>query len=147
MAFTGPLADRVEIRELIEVYADAVMRGDAEEWGTVWAEDAFWSLPEFPGLEAFHGREAIVAGWVRSMADFGKAREEGGKPVMIYIATPGAINVDGDRATARVYTSEIFTVPGTDKEIRTRGQYDDELARIDGKWLFTKRIYRVLHSE
>ena len=80
------------------------------------------------------------------MAQFGTSRERGGKPAMIYIATPGAIEVDGDRATARVYTSEIYRVPGTDTELRVRGQYDDELARIDGKWLFTKRIYRTLHT-
>jgi len=146
MAYTGPLADRIEIRELIEAYSDAVMRGDAEDWGKVWAEDAYWALPEYPGHEEFIGRDAIVAGWTWSMAQFGAAREQGGKPAMIYIGTPGAIEVEGDRATARVYTSEIYRIPGTENEVRVRGQYDDELARIDGKWLFTKRIYRTLHS-
>ncbi len=144
MAYTGPLQDRVEIRELIEIYADAVMRSDEAAWSGVWAEDSFWSLPEFEGLEAFTGRDAIVKGWLASLEAFGKG--DPNKPSMIYIATPGAIEVDGDKAKARVYTSEIFTVPGTDTEVKVRGQYDDELAKIDGKWLFTKRIYRVLHQ-
>ncbi len=143
MPYHGPHQDRVEIRELIETYADAVMRGDPVDWASVWADDSYWSLPDFPGLEEFVGKDAIVAGWVKSIEDFGDA--EPGKPKMIYIATPGAIEVDGDRATARVYTSEIFTIPGTDNEVRVRGQYDDELARIDGRWLFTKRVYRLLH--
>lgn len=145
MAYSGPLADRIEIRELIEAYSDAVMRGDVEDWGQVWAEDAFWALPEFPGHEAFHGRAAIIAGWSWSMAQYGETRAEGGAPVMIYVSTPGAIKVEGDRATARVYTSEIYRMPDSGREVRVRGQYEDELARIDGKWLFTKRIYRVLH--
>lgn len=65
---------------------------------------------------------------------------------MIYIATPGAIEVDGDRATARTYTSEIFRIPGTEQEMVARGRYDDELARIDGQWRFTRRVYKLLHS-
>ena len=39
MAFTGPLEDRIAIRELLETYADAVCRVDAEAWGSTWAED------------------------------------------------------------------------------------------------------------
>lgn len=61
MAYTGPLADRIEIRELIETYADAVMWGDEAAWAGVWAEDSFWALPDFPGLEGFTGKAAIVA--------------------------------------------------------------------------------------
>ena len=147
MAYRGPVQDRLEIRELIEAYSDAVMRGDAEAWAEVWAEDSYWSLPEFPSLEEFIGRAAIVSGWIDSMKKFGEVRQEGGKPVMIYISTPGAIEVDGERATARVYTSEIFNDPDSGKLLRVRGRYDDELARIDGRWLFTRRIYRVLRMD
>jgi ketosteroid isomerase-like protein len=145
MAFTGPLADRIEIRELIEAYSDAVMRGDSAAWGRVWAEDAYWALPEFPGHEEFVGRAAIVAGWQWSMANYAKSARDGEPPSMIYVSTPGAIEVRGDRATARVYTSEIYSFPGAARESRIRGRYDDELARLDGRWLFTKRVYRLLH--
>jgi ketosteroid isomerase-like protein len=143
MAFTGPLEDRLAIRELIETYGDAVMVRDAEAWGKVWAEDAYWSLPEFKDHEEFIGREAIVAGWVMSMSVYASLTDFS-KP-MIYIGTPGAIEVKGDRATSRVYTSEIYNDPATGREIRVRGRYDDELAKIDGHWLFTKRIYRTIH--
>ena len=33
MPFTGPAEDRLAIRELLETYADAVTRCDAEAWG------------------------------------------------------------------------------------------------------------------
>ncbi|MFA7440830.1 MAG: nuclear transport factor 2 family protein [Sphingomonadaceae bacterium] len=147
MAYSGPIQDRLEIRELIEAYGDAVMRGDANDWAKVWAEDAYWALPEFPGHEEFIGREAIVAGWQWSMDNYGEVKEAGGRPVMIYVSTPGEIVVDGDRAVARAYTSEIYKFPGSDTYSRIRGRYDDELARIDGKWLFTKRIYHLLHKD
>lgn len=143
MPFTGPLEDRILIRELIEAYADAVMIRDADAWGAVWAEDAYWSLPEVPGHEEFIGREAIVNGWVASMTQYASMTDYA-EP-MIYIATPGAIEVTGDTATARVYTSEIYKDPDSGKEIRVRGRYDDELRKRDGQWLFTRRIYRIVH--
>lgn len=137
MAFSGAAEDRLAIRELIERYADAVMQRDAAAWGDVWAEDAEWSLPEYPGLEHCSGRENIVAAWQAAMGDY---------PDMAYIATPGAIEVHGDRAAARTYTSEVFPGPGN-TVLRVRGQYDDELARIDGRWKFTKRVYRTIRSD
>ena len=143
MPFTGPFEDRIEIRELIEAYGDAVMVRDADAWGDVWAEDAYWSLPEVPGHEEFIGRDAIVKGWVDSMTQYASMTDYA-EPT-IYIATPGAIEVNGLTATARVYTSEIYKNPDSGTEIRVRGQYDDELGKIDGRWLFTKRIYKILH--
>lgn len=137
MSFTGPFEDRLAIRELIEHYADAVMQRDADAWSEVWAEDAQWSLPEFEGLEMFRGRDDIVRGWIGSMGDY---------PGLVYIATPGAINVEGDRATARTYTSEVF--PGAEGAVlRVRGQYDDELRKRDGRWYFTSRVYKTLRTD
>jgi hypothetical protein len=67
MSFTGPFEARLAIRELLESYADAVTRRDAEAWGATWAEDAEWSLPDYPEIGTTHGREAIVAMWVEAM--------------------------------------------------------------------------------
>ena len=139
MAFIGPLEDRIAIRELIDAYSDAVMVRDAEAWGLCWAQNAYWSLPEFPGHEEFIGRDAIVAGWIMSMTMYSSLTDFS-KP-MIYTSVPGAIKVDGDTAIARVYTSEIYADPATGIEHRVRGRYDDTLARIDGSWLFTCLLY------
>jgi uncharacterized protein (TIGR02246 family) len=137
MAFTGPIEDRVAIRELIEHYADAVTRRDADDWAQVWAEDALWCLPDYPGLERFEGRKAIVEGWIASMKDY---------PNLSYLAVPGAIEVHGDRATARTFTDEVFPVEGR-AAIRQRGRYDDELRKIGGAWKFTKRIYSTVRTD
>jgi hypothetical protein len=146
MAFTGPAEDRLAIRELYDAYSDACVLGDDEAWGALWTEDAYWSLPEFEGHEEFVGRDAIVKGWRWSMDLYGPLRGENGRACMIYVGTPGAIAVDGDRATARCYTSEITKWPGHDTETRTRGRYDDELIKQDGRWMFQKRTYRTLHN-
>ena len=44
MPFTGPLEDRLAIRELMNTHAHGVMLKDAEIWGSVWADDAYWEL-------------------------------------------------------------------------------------------------------
>jgi ketosteroid isomerase-like protein len=48
------------------------------------------------------------------------------------------VDVDGDRARSRCYF-QVLTSKGLDHW----GRYRDELARTDGRWLFTRREVRV----
>ena len=143
-AFTGPLEDRIAIRELMDTHAHGVMTKDAALWGSIWAEDAYWALPEYPDLGGFQGKAAIVAGWTESMKHYGL--DQCTKP-MIYFMQPGAIHVQGDQATAVAYTIEIFDDPATGKRIHAHGRYDDELKHINGQWRFTRREYRTVFAD
>lgn len=134
MSYSGPIEDRLAIRELLETYADAVCRVDSEAWGACWAEDAVWSMPDYPEFGETHGKAAIVAMWVEAMKHY---------PGIIFVATPGAIIVEGDRATARSYTSEVYDQGGVTK--RDRGVYNDELVKQDGRWLFSRRVFKNIH--
>ena len=137
MSFSGSVEDRLAIRELMDAYADGVNQRSAEIWGATWAEDAEWNLTVVPGMEELKGKEAIVNGWLESMKLF---------PFVFMAQSVGSIKVEGDTATARSYTSEVATMQdGT--ELRPRGQYDDRLARIDGKWLFVQRSFQAIHGE
>ena len=137
MAFSGPIEDRLAIRELMDIYADAVNQRDAELWGSTWAEGSSWKLPVIPGMENVAGKENIVAAWNAGMAMF---------PFIFMSISVGDIQVDGDTATARAYTTEVgTTLDGT--EIRPRGQYDDKLVKVDGEWLFIERIFNSLYGE
>lgn len=144
MAFTGPLEDRVAIRELMDTHAHGVMTKDPELWGSIWAEDAHWELLEYPDLGGFDGREAIVAAWTASMERYGL--ENMTKP-MVYFMQPGAIAVEGDKAAATAYTIEIYDDPDTGKRIHTTGRYDDELEKREGQWQFTRRAYGSILNE
>ena len=44
MISSGPLEDRLAIRELVDSYNDAVMRFDGEAWAANWRDDATWCL-------------------------------------------------------------------------------------------------------
>ena len=65
---------------------------------------------------------------------------------MVYLAHPGRIEVDGDTARATTMTIEIYQHPETGETVHGNGHYEDELARIDGQWVFTRREYRIFHE-
>lgn len=136
MPFTGSAEDRLAIRELIEAYADAVTRRDAAAWGEVWAEDAEWSLPDYPQMGTTHGRDAIVATWIEAMKLY---------PGIMFAAWPGAIEIDGERAAVRSYTSEVYDQDGM--TMRDRGVYDDVCVKRGGRWLFASRSFRNIHRQ
>lgn len=144
MPFTGPIEDRLAIRELMNTHAHGVMTRDPQVWGSIWAEDASWFLPEYPDLGTFEGKDTIVAGWVESMKVYGL--DNMAKP-MVYFMEPGSIEIDGDRARAVAYTHELYQHPETGKLVRGAGKYDDELEKRDGRWVFVRRAYRILHEQ
>lgn len=134
MSFEGPIEDRLAIRELLDAYADAVSRCDADDWGSLWTEDSVWSLPDFAEYPDTKGRSAIVAMWVGAMANF---------PGLTFQAWPGSIVVKGDRADVRSWTSEIYEKEG--KVHRDQGRYEDICVKQDGRWLFQMRSFRSVH--
>lgn len=136
MPFTGPAEDRLAIRELLEAYADAVTRIDADDWAATWAEDAEWSLPDYPDLGTTRGRAAIKAMWIEAMKNY---------PGIMFEAWPGSIEVTGDTAVMRSYTSEVYDQNGV--TMRDRGQYEDTCVKIDGQWLFKSRSFRNIHRQ
>ncbi|HVN02414.1 MAG TPA: nuclear transport factor 2 family protein [Caulobacteraceae bacterium] len=131
--FEGALEDRLAIRERIEAYSDAVFRHDADAWIENWNEEGVWRLP---GLDVA-GKAQIKAAWIQAMSAFAFAG---------FFATPGAIEVAGDRATARVYTQEVLVDHGGAVR-RIVGAYEDELIKSDGVWLFLSRTYAIRHQE
>ncbi len=128
--FSGPIEDRLAIRELHEVYGDGVVRFDAETWGSVWADDADW---DFMGMQ-LKGREAIVEVWLGAMANF---------DAVSFSCVPAAIEVTGNTATSRVQTQEVLKAKdGTTRMLG--GLYTDELEKRDGAWVYTRRAFQII---
>jgi ketosteroid isomerase-like protein len=130
VGFTGSAEDRLKIRERIDAYSDAVTRCDVEAYLACWTEDG---ERRGSGGEC-RGKPALREHW----DGIWQALER-----MAFLTQVGSINVDGDRATARSYCLEIFSLHSG--EIRKLvGTYDDELVRVGGEWLFARRNYQVL---
>jgi uncharacterized protein (TIGR02246 family) len=137
---SGPLEDRIAIRELVESYNDAVMRFDPIDWGANWAEDGVWSLP---GRSEVKGRDKIVPFWTAVM---GAIEVDG------FFASAGTITVTGDTAHATWYQQEFLRDKPTDAATpATRrfviGEYTDDYVKQSGRWFFAKRVYTVRTSE
>ncbi|WP_370171474.1 nuclear transport factor 2 family protein [Sphingobium abikonense] len=135
--YTGPLEDRIAIRELMESYADAVNRCDRELMTSLWAEESHWDLSHYPQLGVVSGRQAIMDLWASAMPAY---------PELSFVAMPGMIRVDGDTAQARTYFSEVYTEPETGKDKRARACYNDKLVKQNGEWLFAERVFSILHQ-
>lgn len=129
--------DELEIRGLIERYSDAVCMRDSDAIMDLWADNCRWSVPDMEGLENVVGKGAIRATWEGAQALF---------PFAFLICVPGRIDIDGDRASARVYTTEVLR--GADGAVRHAvGRYDDKFERQRGGWRFTERVWYIRHNE
>jgi ketosteroid isomerase-like protein len=133
MAFKGPLEDRLLIRERINTYSDAAFQRDRELWLANWIEDCTWHTLG----QDFRGKSELRAQWSKIWETMER---------LTFFTEVGAIDAQGDRATARCYCREILLFK--DGSVRKLvGQYDDELVRENGVWLFARRTYTVLMAE
>ncbi len=122
-----------ELRQLVERYADAVCRRDADDWAATWAEDAVWDL----GAAKAEGRANIVALWKQAM---------GGFPMALQLVHQGVVLAhDGDTASARWYLSEYLHTADGGRRLGV-GVYHDRYRRLNGAWLFQNRRYNLLYS-
>jgi ketosteroid isomerase-like protein len=134
MLSSGPIEDRLAIRELVDSYNDAVMRFDGEAWASNWRDDATWSLP---GAGPIKGKENFFPMWQTSMERFSFAG---------FFASAGPIIVDGERARGTWYQQE-FLHQKDGVKLSITGRYEDEYVKVDGRWFFQERVYEILNSE
>jgi hypothetical protein len=126
--------DRAEIEDLMARYLFALDFFDADAYAATFSEDGV--LPWAMGLA--EGREAIRAeasGMKASMASvFGEGTS------IRHFVTNIAISVDEDRASTRAAWFEAYNNgPNGAPRMGTFGHYEDQLERIDGRWLFKRR--------
>lgn len=133
MISSGPLEDRLAIRELVDSYNDAVMRFDGEAWSANWAEDGHWDTGKGP----IEGRDNILAAWTEAMSAFS---------FVGFFASAGPMTIEGDTAHATWYQQE-FLHPKAGGKMNITGRYEDDYVKLDGRWYFQKRIYNVLNME
>ncbi len=118
MAFSGRVEGKQLIRELFEIYSNAVIRQDLDTYLACWAED---------GRRSGSGGECQGNGELRThWHGLFTAIEQ-----MAFITQLASLVVDGDRAAARSYCLEILK-PKDGNTRQLIGEYDDELVRVDG---------------
>jgi hypothetical protein len=133
--------DRLAIQDLIFRYSDAVTRADWDRCEAVFAPHAIWESPAL-GMRHEGGRA------------FREFLAESSSALELLIQTPHSpvIQLDGrDHAHATTTIHEFVrgtavTVtshgePGTQVNFEQYGIYFDDIARIEGEWKFTHRLF------
>lgn len=131
--FEGPLEDRILIRERYGAYSDAVFQRNNHAWLACWHDDGVWDIFE----REITGKDALLAQWDETWSALER---------MAFFSEIGAIEVRGDRASARSYCREIVVLKGGDI-LKVAAHYADELLKEDGAWLFARRQYSILIRE
>ncbi len=131
--------DRAEIEDLQSRYLFALNWQDPELYASTFAPDGVlvWAGGTVTGrqaiVEEMHEAREVDARAAKGAEPLRPARRR-------HFINNLVLRVEGDRATARAYWFEF------NNDIRDRrpylgayGHYQDELQRIDGRWLFTRR--------
>jgi hypothetical protein len=125
------IADELAIRELVDRYADAVVRRDADAWGATWTADGEWHILG----DVVRGRGALVEKWKALVSQL---------PFVHQLASGGLIEFEGVAAHGRFYVNEYATT-GAGGGLLMLGVYFDDYVFEGDEWLFSKRRIHTLY--
>ena len=130
--------DHSEISRLHAAYADVVSRRQWHELSELFTPDAVLDLDLRGDTMQFVGPQAI-GDFISQAVDQFEFFQFGIIGARIHLRG----HDDPDRATARMYMTEIRQTPAGHWS-QIYGVYHDRHSRIDGQWLFTHRTYHSL---
>jgi len=121
------LADEAEIRALAAAYTDACNRRSPEDMAAVYAPDGELHAGQV-------GRPIVGAAALLKTFQWLIAHRE----YLFQMTHSGLVEVRGDTAVSRWWFSEVKRPKGGGYEF-VQGVYQDELARLDVGWRYTRR--------
>ena len=120
--------DRMEIQELASQYACAMDCNDLDSWISTWAADGVW----VGRAGAYNGREQLL----KLLPDLGE-RVQGKRHIM----TNHIIKGNQSTAIMTCYLLVVEAKVGGNSTVT--GTYSDELIKVDGRWVFSKRVMKL----
>ena len=133
--------DRAEIENLMSVYIYALDLKDPDAYVGTFTEDGV--INHAGGIE--RGRAEIREFIENNAANARRAMEnrDRSKPRPIpsrHLIDNLELHINGDTATGRAYWSSMSVDENRQPHISEYGFYEDEYRRVNGKWLFSKRL-------
>ena len=126
----NPVADELEVRNLIARLSLNADTGDEIEYMSSFAADALWNIPGAPVRGHEQIREGLIARRAQGIAGPGTATR--------HMVSTIAIVVDGDTATSRSYF-QFFSETTTTPTLRAVGAYHDVFIRTGDGWKLQQR--------
>ena len=127
--------DYIAIRRLQAAYADIVTRRAWDELAEIFRPDAEVIVDKMDGAPLVLSGPGGVGGFISgAIAHF---------DFFEFVILNTVIDIDGDRATARMYIWELRHDPVGGRS-NAYGLYRDEYLRADDRWWFAGRRYQSL---
>lgn len=132
---TQETVDYIAICRLQSAYADIVTRRAWPELERIFRADTEVVIDRMDGSPlVVHGPGGISGFISKAIAHF---------DLFEFVILNTVVEIDGDRATARMYMWEVRHDPQAGRS-DAYGLYRDEYCRIDGRWWFARRRYQTL---
>ena len=141
--------DRAQIEDLQARYLFALDFRDAQAYAATFTEDGVLDY----GAGQSRGRKAIgdVVTMMRTREQENLAKDKSGLRPSAgrHIIANTVISVNGDKATSASYWQHMGNSnPERKTTVNSFGHYEDELVKVNGQWLFSKRrIYNEQRKE
>jgi hypothetical protein len=130
--------DELAIRQLASAYADACNRMNAADMAAVYAEDGELVALQF-SEKPMKGRDKLERIFTTLLQE---------RDFIFYMIFSGIVNLDGDKATARWWVSELRQVKGADHIVTMLACFQDEVVRLPEGWRFARRVVKpMFHQE
>jgi 3-phenylpropionate/cinnamic acid dioxygenase small subunit len=127
--------DRADIGDVLVRYATGIDRRDWSLFRSCFIEDC---QADYGDIGTWRSADEITD-WMRA------SHEPMGHT--LHRITNLAVDLDGDRATARSYVDAIVLVADTATGVHAVGFYDDDLVRTDGGWRIARRRFTPVLME
>jgi hypothetical protein len=141
--------DRLAIQDLIYRYSDALTRADWKQCAALYAADAVWEYPQ-QGLR-FDSRTAFME-FLAANSTFEMLIQTPHAPVITLLSPDQAQATTTIHEWMRGVTSVEGVVAGDavqkgdEINMEVYGVYYDDIAKIDGEWKFTHRLYVPMYN-
>jgi ketosteroid isomerase-like protein len=135
--------DRAEIEDLMSRYLFAMDYGDYDAYAETFTEDGVLEFARGPSKGRAEIKKTVQA-FKESIGKVYKT-QDGSPATLRHVLLQAVIRVEGDHAWTRSLWMEMANDgPNGAMKMGTFGIYEDELERVKGHWLFSKR--RVLNE-